>query len=465
MSRPTEEDEMARILKDLLEEARRVRDGGDAFEALKLYRLVLEAAPLDFDLRLEIADLFAEMGQPKYSAAIYNGVAEHDIKAGSPLSAMVAIKMLQRAGVNISRLVSSLKERYASESPVLGRSIKLAPADYSKPLREGLDFHYEMADQSAFLLETARMAADTTIIKNYPPLVPPVPIFSTLNGDAFGHLFDRLALRRYRGEEQVITEGDAGEAIYFIARGDVSVVKGLASSASVLLARLGAGSLFGEMALLSDAPRSASVVCDGAVDALELSRDDVQDLAKRSNQVAVAMNRFMSERMILNLFATNPLFKPFGDREKRQLLSRFKGHDVPAGTIFLEEGDMGRGLYVMLQGKAEVTKRKAGKVVKLAEISAGDFVGEMSLVHEVPVSATVRTTTPATLLFLARELFLPLIGAVPELKAYFEDLAIKRAIDTQTRITVEVEAPPGAPVEEADGDADEELSEDDVVFI
>ena len=128
---------MAMILKDLLDEARRRRDTASAVDTLKMYRLVLEGAPLDFDLRLEIGDLFNAKKQTRFASAVYNAVAHHDVKAGNPLRAMVAIKLLQQNRVDVSPLVRALMEKYTVESKVMGRSIKLAPTDYSQAPREG----------------------------------------------------------------------------------------------------------------------------------------------------------------------------------------------------------------------------------------------------------------------------------------------------------------------------------------
>jgi CRP-like cAMP-binding protein len=217
------------------------------------------------------------------------------------------------------------------------------------------------------------------------------------------------------------------------------------------------------MALLSDEPRSASVVSATDVDALELCRSDVESLGQKIPHVAGAMARFTRERMVSNLLATNPLFVLFKDEEKKKLLARFKGHEVPEGTIFLEQGDMGRGLYVILQGKAEVLKKEGGQQVKIAEISSGDIVGEMSLINEAPVSARVRTKTKSTLLFLARELFLPLVENVLELKEYLKRLSDARAEDTQFKLMAEQLSEDF--IERVDDEEELDLSDDDIVFI
>ena len=448
------------VLQDLLDTANRLRKQGSPLDALKVYRLVLEAAPLDFDLRLTVADLMASMHHPKAALNIYQAAAAHDIKAGNPLRAMVAIKIMTQGGTDTSAIVRTLIEKYAAGSPVLGRSVKLAPSDYTAKIRDDIDLQYAI-DQTRFTAETALLAADTSNIQNYPSLVPPLAIFSTLDSAAFAELFTHLQLRRFAEGAPIVRQGEPGDALFFIARGEVKVLRENTDGTAVQLARLGGGSLFGEMALLSADPRSASVIAESEVDVLMLTRADVETVSRDIPAISGAMARFMRERLINNLLTTNPLFNPFDDNVKKQLLSRFKGHEVPAGTVFLEEGDLGRGLYVILMGKAAVTKTQNGENVHLADIGPGDIVGEMSLLNEAPVSATVCTKTPATLLFLARELFLPLIDAVPALKAYFTELSENRTFDAQAKITAQALLNQAA--EDTEGEFT--IDEDDVVFI
>ena len=449
------------VLQDLLDTAIRLRKQGLALDALKVFRLVLEAAPLDFDLRLTIGDLLSSMKQSKAALMIYQAVAAHDIKAGNPLRAMVAIKLLEESSADVGPVSAALIAKYAAGSQALGRSVKLAPADYTAKIRDDIDTSYPV-DQNPFIAETALMAANIDVIQNYPALVPPLAIFSTLDAASFSELFSHLHLKRFRAEEPIVIQGEPGDALFFIARGEVKVLREDEGKPPIHLARLGGGSLFGEMALLSADPRSASVVCETDVDVLVLTREDVEKLSGEIPGIAGAMARFMRERLIGNLLSTNPLFKPFDDNVKKQLLSRFKGHEVPAGTVFLEEGDAGRGLYVMLSGKAEISKQQNGEALHIANIGPGDIVGEMSLLREAPVSATVCTRTPATLLFLARELFLPLIEAVPALKAYFIELTENRTQDTEAKVTAQVLAKQAAA---ESGEEDFSLDEDDIVFI
>jgi CRP-like cAMP-binding protein len=348
----------------------------------------------------------------------------------------VAIKLMESSGIPVAPLIDALTRTYCAGSTTLGRSIRPAPADYSVAIRDDIDLDYDMPPREV-ALGLARMAAYTDNIQKYPALVPPLAIFSALHETAFRRLISLLKLRRIRAGEAIIREKEAGDAMYFVARGEVRVSKMSAADGApkeIRIARLGPGSLFGEMALLSSEPRGASVHAEGVVDVLALSRDQVGALAVEVPDIQGAMMRFMRERMISNLLSHNPFFTHFDEESRRQLLSRFVGHDVPAGTIFIEQGKNGTGLFVILQGRAEVLKWDGQSYVAVAALGPGDVAGEISLLHEQPASATVRTVGPATLLFLAREIFYPLVEAVPSLLAHLGRLANERLMDTRTKL-------------------------------
>ncbi len=456
---------MSRTLRDLKNEAESRLADGKTLDALKVYRLVLEGTPLDFDLRLEVSDVIAKLGRDDLAAAICLAIAEHDVKSGNPLRAIAALKRAEASGVTVTSTVALLTETYAAGSAALGRGVKPAPGDYSAKVRDDIDLDFAAAPEQ-LIRETAQMAAFTDNIKNYPDVVPPVPIFSTLDRMAFTELLNRLRLKSCDPGTPIVRQGDIGDAVYFVARGEVAVVRESddphSTAEPLTLARLGPGSIFGEMALVSKDPRTASVICETSVDALELMRDDIEELSFKIAQVAGAMARFTRERMISNLMATNPLFKPFDEESRKQLLARFTGHEVPEGTIFLEQGNPGNGLYVILQGRAEVLKWENEEYVKVADLGPGDLAGEISLLYEEPVSATVRTTGQSTLLFLARELFKPLVDAIPELLAHFNKLAEERLKDTEFKL-MQQSVVDGDFIEELEEDA--EILDDDLVFI
>jgi CRP-like cAMP-binding protein len=106
----------------------------------------------------------------------------------------------------------------------------------------------------------------------------------------------RLRPVRYRQGEVIIREGDPGREMYFIESGRVRVVRGSAPK-TLLLAELGAGDLFGEMALLTGSPRSATVTAVSEVNLWSMPQADFDDLVTAYPNLALALSRLLSERL------------------------------------------------------------------------------------------------------------------------------------------------------------------------
>ncbi len=187
------------------------------------------------------------------------------------------------------------------------------------------------------------------------------------------------------------------------------------------------------MALLAAQARSASVACLTEVDLLEVGRQSLASLADELGAVAEALHAFTRERLLGNLMATSALFKPFNRMQQRDLLRRFTSHDLAPGTVVIHEDEEGRGLFVVLSGELDVSRRAAsdGAIVPLGTLKPGDVFGEMALLRNAPTTATVVAQRQATVLFLAHEYVARVVAAVPEIRSYLEALAEDREIDNQ----------------------------------
>ena len=238
-------------------------------------------------------------------------------------------------------------------------------------------------------------------------------------------------LRRLPAGAFVIREGEPGNAFFFVAGGELRVFATDGLGRQTELAKLGEGAVFGEMALLSAQPRSASVACVTDVDVLEVGRQSLSQLADELGAVAEALHGFTRERLLGNLLATSPLFKPFNRLQQRDLLRRFTSHDVAPNTVVIDEGEEGRGLFVVLAGDLDVSRKTSDGVVPLGTLKTGDVFGEMALLRNARTTATVTAQRPATVLFLAREYIAKIVAAVPEIRSYLDALAEEREIDNQ----------------------------------
>ena len=107
--------------------------------------------------------------------------------------------------------------------------------------------------------------------------------------------------------EILFRAGDAGDALYIVAQGKVDVISAPAGEclnghvAGEKLAELSEGQAFGEMALLSGEPRTATIQAAAQTDLLEIGRGDFEQLVAKDHQLATAVRRLSHDRAIKNL--------------------------------------------------------------------------------------------------------------------------------------------------------------------
>jgi CRP-like cAMP-binding protein len=403
---------------------------GQHLAALRLYDAIVAAAPLDYDARIRVADCALAMGNPA-AANVYRATAWYCIKSGHPLPALVCTRVLEAHGADVSDLLASLVVTYGSESDHLGKvatRISLPPENIQI---EVPDVRLA-APENAVPTAIARAEHATDSFTEFPESLHPIPLLSTMSEAAFRRVLGTLLLRRLPVGSLVIREGEPGNSFFFVAGGELNVFATDGLGRQTPLAKLGENAVFGEMALLSAQPRTATVGCLSEVDLLEVGRQSLAALADELPLVAEALHGFTRERLLGNLMATSPLFKPFSRMQQRDLLRRFTSHDVAPGTVVINEGEEGRGLFVVLAGDMDVSRRTAdGSSVPLGTLKTGDVFGEMSIIRNARTTATVTAQRNATVLFLARESVSRIVAGVPEIKSYLEALAEDRDIDNQ----------------------------------
>jgi CRP-like cAMP-binding protein len=403
---------------------------GQHLAALRLYDAIVAVAPLDYDARIRVADAALALGDAR-AANIYRATAWYCLKAGHPLAALVCARVLEAHGADPSDIVAALVVTYGSESERLGKvATRIAlPAD-TIPI-DVPDVRLP-APPDAIATALARAEHATDKLDGYPESLHPIPLLSAMSEAAFKRVLGTLVLRRMPVGGLVIREGEPGNSFFFVASGELKVFATDGLGRQTELAKLGENAVFGEMALLSAQPRSASVGCLSEVDLLEVGRQSLATLADELGPVAEALHGFTRERLLGNLMATSQLFKSFNRMQQRDLLRRFTSHDVAPSTVVINEGEDGRGLFVVLSGELDVSRRAAdGTTVPLGGLKTGDVFGEMSILHNARTTATVVATRPSTVLFLAREYVTRMIAGVPEIKSYLEALAEGREIDNQ----------------------------------
>lgn len=111
-------------------------------------------------------------------------------------------------------------------------------------------------------------------------------LFKDLADSHLDALSQRLTERRLRKGEVLFRDGDPGDELFLIREGIIVISKPVLGRVEQVLARLGAGEFFGEMALFDRAPRSATVQAEVDAVLLSLDRGNLQELIEASPSAA-----------------------------------------------------------------------------------------------------------------------------------------------------------------------------------
>lgn len=113
-----------------------------------------------------------------------------------------------------------------------------------------------------------------------------VPLFAGLNHRQLEALGKRFVERSYAPGESIVTQGQGGEGLFVIVSGKADAVRERADGAKVEVSAFGPTDFFGEIALLDDGLRTASVIASEPTQCLVLARWDFLNLAREDGDMA-----------------------------------------------------------------------------------------------------------------------------------------------------------------------------------
>ena len=125
-----------------------------------------------------------------------------------------------------------------------------------------------------------------------------VPFFRTLGKGGIDFIVERLKFKPFDGDEVICKTGDPGDKMYIIISGKVKVVvHSQESGEDTVIANLASGDYFGEMALLTGEPRSATIVTEMPSEMFILSKTDFDVIVERYPSITLSMGKIMSQRL------------------------------------------------------------------------------------------------------------------------------------------------------------------------
>ena len=211
-------------------------------------------------------------------------------------------------------------------------------------------------------------------------------------------------LRAFPPGTQLLNERTPGEFLYLVLRGTVSLTLHDRAGHEVLIGVLNRGDCFGEGPLFGDLFRGATVQSETICYLLQLPLAEVRGAMADSPELAARATGDLSppagRKYAWPRAAVQPAFAARARRDRRRCSSR---STTRAGATIIHEGEPGDALYLIESG--QVVVERDGQLI--AHLDEGDFFGEMSLLAEKPHNADIRAVTPAEVLALPAEDFMP----------------------------------------------------------
>lgn len=252
-------------------------------------------------------------------------------------------------------------------------------------------------------------------------LLDRVPLFGGLDASVLDSLAENLEKTPLGPGETLFRQGDAGDAMYLVAEGEVLVQVGAPGAAATVVDRLAPGAVVGEMALLTSPTRSATVVAaaDGAR-LWRLDRASFEHLVARFPDVLAKVHAVARPRLERAQLA--PILREwFGATLEPEVAARqaeLRWRSVDQGQALFRHGDAGEAAYLVVSGRFEMRAPQARDGVDAPEfVGRGGILGASSLLdgepqrrsaiavrdsHVVEVPRSVADGSPVFLRTLAR---------------------------------------------------------------
>lgn len=248
-----------------------------------------------------------------------------------------------------------------------------------------------------------------------------IPLLSDLPANVLRQLITDVAMVELDTGDVLFNEGDPADAMYTVVEGSVTAITLPHRDKPIQLAHLVEGEFFGEIGLMSDQPRGATVRAHEPTRLLRFDRDIVAVLIDQDPSFLAKLLRFLKERLVDDLMTSSPLFTPFDQDERLKLADQFEFLDIEPDSVLLERGQLPIGMYVLLTGEA--TMRGASEAGTIRRLGPGDIFGEQALLNNEVSKVEVRTSAKSFALCLPSDAFPEVIVSHPAALEYLKTLS------------------------------------------
>ncbi|KAI0594657.1 regulatory subunit of protein kinase A [Biscogniauxia sp. FL1348] len=317
----------------------------------------------------------------------------------------------------------------------------LPPAMRTPPNPDGYPAQYNFGRRTSVSAESLKPVADNN--DNWtPPSYPKTQeqlgrlkkaiegnfLFSHLDDEQNAQILGALQEKPIPAKDiKVITQGDAGDYFYIVEKGSFDVYVNpsgaLQPGPEGMGNRVGtiqAGGSFGELALMYNAPRAATVVsAEQGCTLWALDRVTFRRILMEST--------FARRRLHESFLEEVPLLSSLTPYERSKIADALETLKFPAGHTIIRQGDIGQSFFLLESGEADAYIDNKPQSVR--HYRKGDFFGELALLNDAPRAASVVSTTEVKVATLGKRAFARLLGPVEGIMRRTKYVGVKSGVE------------------------------------
>jgi len=292
-----------------------------------------------------------------------------------------------------------------------------------------------------------------------------VPLFSGLAPPEIESILGISRYVAFAPGTRLMRQGQPADGVLILESGIADVLSALPGGGELTLAKVGAGCVLGEMALLDAGVRSATVVARTPVEGYWIDRDGFRMLLTQRNSAVFteqgritlalcARLRELNARIVAREAPTDnawrhtgrspppvrrgacafdyrvflpilPVFRGLEAEDWEELTAHAVVLDAPRGAALVEQGAPSAACYVVVRGAIEISTAHGGGRHRIGILGPGRLCGHMGLIDGIPHGATMAARENSTLLEIARREFDRLYNGRERINQKFRD-AINR---------------------------------------
>ena len=216
--------------------------------------------------------------------------------------------------------------------------------------------------------------------------------------------------KKFKEGDIVIKQGDNGDCIYIVESGELDCsIKLPHLENEKYIKTYKPGDSFGELALLYNVPRAASITAKTECSLWSLDRDTFNNIVKESAR--------LKREKYENFLKSVDIFSTMDKYEISQVSEALKRCTFNAGDFIIRQGEVGDVFYIIEEGEATAFLNKEPGKPAIPELNytKGGYFGELALLRDQPRAANVKAKTEVKLLSLDRNSFKRVLGPIDQI--------------------------------------------------